>query len=291
MRLFKYRKIARLRRMHYRGAGDRRATPRTVLDYIGAKCGCHMDGSFAKWVPMGNLILNCDLGEHESVAQTERLMALIDAANICCGVHAGSEAKLRSTLELAKRHGVLVGAHPGLVVAGGRGATNPSVAAFDALLRDQLASFADIAGEVGVPVHYVKLHGTLYHAVERVPELAEVFLRQMQSMQPKLGIFALAGGSFAPLARAAGLRVWEELFADRGYSADGQLMPRGQPGAVIDEVTVAVKRIQRWRERGTMAVDGGPSIPLTGETLCVHSDSPHALTLLASLRRIVGRSR
>ena len=237
---------------------------------------------------MGKLILNCDLGEHESVAQTERLMALVDAANICCGVHAGSEAKLRSTLELTKRHGVLVGAHPGLAFAGGRGAALPSAAAFDALLCDQLKSFARVAAEVGVPVRYVKLHGTLYHAVERVPALAEVFLRQIQSMQSPLGIFALAGGAFAPLARAAGVRVWEELFADRGYTADGQLMPRGQAGAVIDEVTVAVERIQRWRESGTMVVDGGPSIPLTGETLCVHSDSPHALTLLASLRRIVG---
>ena len=237
---------------------------------------------------MGKLILNCDLGEHESVAQTKRLMALVDAANICCGVHAGSEAKLRSTLELAKRHGVLVGAHPGLAVAGGRGAAVPSAAAFDALLCDQLTSFAGIAAEVGVTVRYVKLHGTLYHAVEHVPALAEVFVSQMQSMQPSFGIFALAGGTFAPFARAAGIRVWEELFADRGYSADGQLMPRGQPGAVIDEVKLAVERMQRWRERGAMAVDGGSSIPLSGETLCVHSDSPHALPMLASLRRILG---
>ena len=237
---------------------------------------------------MGALILNCDLGEHECAAQTERLMALVGAANICCGVHAGSEVKLRSTLELAKRYGVRVGAHPGLADAGGRGAALPSVAAFDALLCDQLESFVRVAAEVGVQVSYVKLHGTLYHAVEQAPELAEVFLRRIQSMQPSLAIFALAGGTFAPLARASGIRVWEELFADRGCTADGQLMPRGQAGAVIEEVAVAVGRIQQWMESGQMSVDGGQSIPLAGETLCVHSDSPHALQLLASLRRLVG---
>ena len=237
---------------------------------------------------MRKLILNCDLGEHEGVAQTERLMALVDAANICCGVHAGSEAKLRSTLKLAKRHGVLVGAHPGLALAGGRGATYPSAAAFDALLCDQLTRFARVAAEVGVPVRYVKLHGTLYHAVERVPALAEVFVQRLESKHPSLGIFALPGGSDAPLARAAGIRVCEELFADRAYSADGELMPRGQPGAVIEELAVAVGRIQQWLESGKMAVDGSQSIPLLGETLCVHSDSPHALQLLAALGRLVG---
>jgi UPF0271 protein len=236
---------------------------------------------------MGALILNCDLGEDECVAQTERLMALVGAANICCGAHAGSLEKTRATLELAKRYSVRVGAHPGLEFAGGRGAALPSVAAFDALLRDQLESFARVAAEVGVLVSYVKLHGTLYHAVEQAPELAEVFLRRIQLMQPSVGIFALAGGTFAPLARASGIRVWEDLFADRGYTADGQLMPRGQACAVIDEVAVAVERIQQWLESGQMAVEGGQSIALTGETLCVHSDTPHALQLLASLGRLV----
>jgi UPF0271 protein len=237
---------------------------------------------------MAELLLNCDLGEHESVVQTERLMARIDAANVCCGVHAGSAAKLRSTLELAKRYAVRVGAHPGLAVAGGRGATYPSVAEFDALLCDQLDRFVAVAAAVGVPVSYVKLHGTLYHAVERVPALAEVFLRRMQSMRPTVGVFALAGGTFAPLARASGLRVWEELFADRGYTADGQLVARDQPGAVLDEVALATQRIQQWLEHGQMVVEGGRAISLAAETLCVHSDSPHALPLLAALRRILG---
>jgi UPF0271 protein len=237
---------------------------------------------------MGVLVLNCDLGEDECVAQTERLVALVGAANICCGAHAGSLEKTRATLALAKRYGVLVGAHPGLAVAGGRGAALPSAAAFDALLCDQLESFTRIAAEVGVPVSYVKLHGTLYHAVEQAPELAEVFLQRIQSMQPSVAIFALAGGTFAARARASGIRVWEELFADRGYTADGQLMPRGQADAVIDEVAVAVARIQQWLESGKMAVEGGQSILLTGETLCVHSDSPQALPLLASLRRLIG---
>ncbi len=237
---------------------------------------------------MGRFILNCDLGEHESAKQTERLMALVDAANVCCGAHAGGEAKTRSTLELAKRYGVLVGAHPGLAVAGGRGAVLPSVQAFDALLCDQLESFCRIASEVGVAVCYVKLHGTLYHAVEQAPELAEVFLQRIKSMDTSVGIFALAGGTFAPIARASGLRVWEELFADRGYTADGHLVPRDQPGAVIEDLPVAVDRIQQWLDSGKLPVGDGQLMPLHGDTLCVHSDSPEALKLLEALRPIVG---
>jgi UPF0271 protein len=233
---------------------------------------------------MGKLILNCDLGENESAAQTERLMARVGAANICCGVHAGSLEKTRATLELAKRYGVLVGAHPGLAVAGGRGTDLPNADEFRSLLDDQLGSFLCLAKKVGVAVRYVKLHGSLYHAVEQDDQLAEVYLRRIKSMDTCVGIFSLAGGRVVPLAREAGIRVWEEVFADRGYTAEGQLVPRDQPDALIDGVPVAVERIREWGTSGMMPTSDGGSVSLRAETVCVHSDSPDALQLLEALR-------
>jgi len=153
---------------------------------------------------MGELILNCDLGEDECAAQTEQLMALVGAANICCGVHAGSAAKTRATLELAKRYGVMVGAHPGLAIAGGRGSELPSAVELDALLQEQLGCFLRIAGEVDVPVRYVKLHGTLYHAVEQDDALADVTVGMIKALDNSVGIFSLAGGRLAQLARRKG---------------------------------------------------------------------------------------
>ena len=236
---------------------------------------------------MGKVILNCDLGESESAAQTERLMALVGAANICCGVHAGSEAKTRATLELAKCYGVMVGAHPGLSVDGGRGAALPSVVELGALLDAQLSSFISIANEVDVPVSYVKLHGTLYHAVEANPELAEVLVSRIKAMDTNMGMFCLAGGAFAVTTRATGIRVWEELFADRAYTADGGLMPRGQDGAVIETVSEAVERMRRWLNAGEMPTSEGEGVKLRAETVCVHSDSPNSVQLLEALGELL----
>ncbi len=234
------------------------------------------------------MISNCDLGENESSEQTERLMSLVGAANICCGVHAGSLEKTRATLELAKRYGVMVGAHPGLSADGGRGAALPSAAELDALLHEQLGDLLRIADEVAVPVSYVKLHGTLYHAVEADPKLAEVYLSCIKSMDTQLGVFCLAGGVFPEVARSAGVKVWEELFADRGYSIDGSLMPRGQAGAVIEDVSVAVERLCAWLATGAMPAGEGGSIALNAQTVCVHSDSPSSLELLVALGELLG---
>ena len=233
---------------------------------------------------MGEILLNCDLGENESAEQTERLMARVGAANICCGVHAGNLEKTRATLELAKRFGVLVGAHPGLAVAGGRGGKLPSVSELDALLQQQFGSFLALAGEVDVPVSYVKLHGTLYHAVEQDDALAAVYLHRIKSMDTSVGVFSLAGGKVARAARAADIRVWEEAFADRGYMESGQLVSRDQPCALIDGVPAAVERLRQWQQTGAMPTVDGGSVAFKAETVCVHSDSPDALQLLEALR-------
>lgn len=233
---------------------------------------------------MGRLLLNCDLGEHEPEKLTRALMRCVDAANICCGVHAGSLEKTRGTLQLAKEYGVKVGAHPGMAVAGGRGGQWPSPESFADLLCRQLGTFFEAAESVGAPVHHVKLHGSLYSAVELDSALAKVYLRQLQLLKG-VKVFTLSGGSFAECATAAGIEVVPELFADRGYRANGMLVPRSEPGALLHSVDSAVDRVRVWQETGAMPVAGGQTCSLSGGTLCVHSDSPQALELLHALRQ------
>lgn len=231
---------------------------------------------------MARLILNCDLGENESPEQTAGLMAQVGAANICCGVHAGSLAKTTSTIQLANEAGVMIGAHPGLAGSGGRGGDLPSSAEFEVLLIAQVDGFCEIAAGFGAQVRYVKLHGSLYHAVEVDAALRAVFLRFMLD-RPALGVFALAGGLCAREAAAQGVQVWAEAFADRGYLDNGGLVPRGELGAILGTVD-AVERVREWLSTDRMPAIGGASIPLKANTLCVHADSPGAVDLLVSLR-------
>jgi UPF0271 protein len=233
---------------------------------------------------MEPLIINADLAEDEPDALTKALMGLIDAANICCGVHAGSLAKTAAALALARDAGVRVGAHPGMVAGGGRAGGLPAPAEFAKLLDRQVGSFRDLAARAGVAVGHVKLHGTLYHAVEADEALARVFLEFLANESGDLEVFALAGGRFAPLARAAGVRVIEEAFAERGYLACGRLVPRGQPGAVLVDPAAVVERLAHWRSSGQMRTLDGTSFPLAARTLCVHADNPQALGILRALR-------
>jgi UPF0271 protein len=233
---------------------------------------------------MEPLIINADLAEDEPHALTKALMGLIDAANICCGVHAGSAAKTALALALARDAGVQVGAHPGMAAGGGRAGGVPAPAEFAELLERQVGSFRALAARAGVAVGHVKLHGTLYRAVEADAALAQVLLEFLANKAGDLEVFALAGGRFAPIARAAGVAVLEEAFAERGYLAGGRLVPRGQPGAVIVDPAAVVGRLAQWRASGLMPAIGGTSFPLTAETLCVHADNPQALEILRALR-------
>lgn len=234
---------------------------------------------------MDPLILNCDLGEDEPLELTARLLARVDAASIGCGVHAGSPEKTRATIELALDAGVLIGAHPGLPTEGGRGIARPSLPEFRRLLETQVGRFQACARALGRPADYVKLHGTLYHAVEADRGMGTAYVEFLRQQSPKPAVFALAAGRLAQAAESAGLRVYHEAFADRAYQQDGSLLPRSLPGSVLS-ANEALERFRRWREQGTVPSVSGECIPLIAGTLCVHGDSPDAIHLLGQLHKL-----
>ncbi|WPJ96374.1 5-oxoprolinase subunit PxpA [Coraliomargarita algicola] len=232
---------------------------------------------------MAPIILNCDLGEDESLEQTEQLLALIDAANIGCGFHAGSPEKTGASIELALKHKLRIGAHPGLPHAGGRGHILPTAKEFQHLLEQQFSSFQATAHALGTRAEYIKLHGSLYHAVETQPDLSAVYIHFLRQQVQPVAIFALAGGEFAQAAEAAGLSVVHEAFADRDYLPDGSLVPRVEQGAVLSQ-SEALERLASWQKNGKIPTRGGVPISLAADTLCVHGDSPDALELIRNIR-------
>ena len=231
-------------------------------------------------------MLNCDLGENESLEQTEQLLALIDAANIGCGYHAGSPDKTRASIERALKYGVKIGAHPGLALEGGRGQTLPTATEFRDLLEVQIASFQSSTQALGTRASYIKLHGSLYHAVETQPALAAVYIEFLQQQTPAIATFALAAGQFARMASKAGLCVLQEAFADRAYRPDGSLVPRTEQGAVLTHGE-AQSRLKIWFQTGQIPTCGGQPITLSADTLCVHGDSPGALKLIRDIGAVL----
>jgi 5-oxoprolinase (ATP-hydrolysing) subunit A len=207
--------------------------------------------------------INADLGENEPPARTAELMAIIDLANIACGVHAGTPERMRDCVGQALEHGVAIGAHPGLATEFGRGAVGIDAVGLARLVRDQAGLLVKLA-----PLHHIKLHGALYHAVERSPGLAEVYVRVVQDFFPGVVIVAFASGLVLPAALAAGLPVLAEVFAERSYRTDGSLVPRGEPGDLIEEPAAVLEQLPKLR----------------GDTICIHADSPNAVAIARSVR-------
>jgi UPF0271 protein len=240
--------------------------------------------------------LNCDLGEGEGPDRAAALMAQVDSANIACGGHAGDDASMRWCLETAARLGVRAGAHPGFPSRqdfgrGQAGASGLTVAGLEQLLAEQVGRLADHAARAGVGLRHVKLHGALYHAVERDETLAGAYLSLMASRWPGLRVFALAGGVVERQAAhgGSGVEVWAEGFLDRGYQDDRTLVPRGDPGAMLENPGSVVERVKDLRERGGCRSVSGRWLELRPRTLCVHGDGARALEFLEAIRGVMTR--
>lgn len=215
--------------------------------------------------------LNADLGE--GAGTDEALMPLVTSANICCGEHAGSDETTLVALRLAKAHGVVVGAHPGYPDRSnfGRVAIGEATPAIAASVRRQLDTFRDHAETCGVPVAYVKPHGALYNQAMADDRFASLVLDAVAPFGwPLLG---LPESELESACLLAGHPFVREGFADRRYNPDGTLVPRTEPGAVLRDANAVVEQVIRLVESERV------------HTVCVHGDTPDAVTLVAAVRR------
>lgn len=232
--------------------------------------------------------LNCDMGESFglwNMGQDEAIMPYISSANIACGFHAGDPGTMRRTVALAIEHGVAIGAHPGLPDREGFGRRSMRVSASEVydLIVVQIGALAGVAASQGARLHHVKVHGALYHQTAHDAALADALARAVRDVDEGLLLLAQAGSTLVSVARTLGLKVGEEVFADRGYQDDGHLMPRNLPGAMIEQLDLAIVQALGLIQERAVWTSAGKHLALNADTLCIHGDQPQALVFAQGL--------
>lgn len=237
----------------------------------------------------GTIDLNCDLGESFgawTMGQDEAVLPFVTSANVACGFHAGDPQVMLATVRAAARHGVGIGAHVALPDLQGFGRREMKVTPDEAYAFTlyQLGALDGVARACGVRVAHVKPHGALYNMAARDAALSTAIASAVAAFDRGLVLFGLAGSALVAAGRATGLAVAEEAFADRGYEPDGQLTPRSQPGAVIEDPAQAAAQALGIALRGEVVARGGGVVPVRADTICVHGDRPQAATFARALR-------
>ncbi|HZH44935.1 MAG TPA: 5-oxoprolinase subunit PxpA [Lysobacter sp.] len=233
---------------------------------------------------MRSIDLNCDLGE--GCGDDAAIVPWITSASIACGGHAGDEHTMRATLRLCRRHGVAAGAHPAYEDREhfGRRELEPAPDALRHSLQAQIQRLRAIADAEGVRLAHVKPHGALYNRAARDAAVADVIVEAVRAVDPALALFALSGSVLAERGAHAGLRVAHEAFVERGYGADGHLLPRGTPGAVLETVDAAVAQA-RALVAGRLRARHGAPLTVRADTLCLHGDRADAAAFARALHQ------
>ncbi|MCW3479984.1 5-oxoprolinase subunit PxpA [Neisseriaceae bacterium JH1-16] len=221
--------------------------------------------------------LNADLGE--GAGHDEAILEYISSANIACGWHAGDADTMRQCVRWALARGVAIGAHPSYPdrqYFGRTEMTLPPDSVYTSVLY-QIGALQAIARGEGTRLHHVKPHGALYNQAAHDPLLAEAIVAAVQAADPALRLVGLAGSELVQHARAAGLVALDEAFVDRRYRADGTLVPRSAAGALIEDEAEALAQALQLVNGSVTSIDE-QHIAIHADTLCLHGDSPYAVT-------------
>ncbi len=237
--------------------------------------------------------LNSDLGEGFgpwSMGDDATMLSLVNSANIACGGHASDPETMFTTLNLAAKHVVTVGAHPGYNdrEGFGRRIIPMSPNEIGRMVAAQIGALMGIAALAGTKVAYVKPHGALGNLAAADRQVADAIAAAVQMLSPQLAILAISGTALEHAARAATIPVFSEIFADRGYLSNGQLVPRSRPDAMIHDPEIAATRLIHFLETGLMPVVDGEPIQLAAHSICVHGDSPGAVTMARVIKERLG---
>lgn len=233
--------------------------------------------------------LNSDLGEGYgpwTMGDDAQILDCVTSANIACGGHAGDPETMFRTLRLAAHKGVRVGAHPGYAdrEGFGRRVIPMAVDEIGRLVVAQVGALVALARLAGTEVRYVKPHGALGNLAAADRSVAAGIVAAIRGLDPQLAVLAISGTMLEQVAREQGVAVYSEVFADRAYQPNGQLVPRSQPGAVLDDAKEAADRLVGYLRTGRMPVAGGEPIALRADSICVHGDSAHAVEMARHIR-------
>jgi 5-oxoprolinase (ATP-hydrolysing) subunit A len=233
--------------------------------------------------------LNCDLGESfgtYKIGKDEEVLSFISSANVACGFHAGDPHVINQTVQLAKKYGVAIGAHPGFQDLVGFGRRTMAVSPKDVydLVLYQIGALAAFCKAHEVKLSHVKPHGALYNMAAVDANLAEAIAKAVRIFDPTLSLYGLAGSKLIEAGEKYGLHTVSEVFADRTYQPNGTLTPRTQEGAVIHDSNVAIKQVLQMVKEQTVQTTTGEIIPIKADSICVHGDNDHALQFVQELR-------
>lgn len=240
--------------------------------------------------------LNCDMGESYGrwqLGADEEIMPFITSASVACGYHGGDPHVMRRTVDLALASDVAIGAHPSLPDLMGFGRRVMAVSPQE--LKDyicyQTGALREFLRARGAALQHVKAHGILYDMMEREPALAQAACEAVEESGAKdLVMVVLAAGKCDQAARARGLRVASEGFADRAYNADGTLVSRKLPGSLIDDPARAAAQALRMAVEGKVRALDGSELDLDVQTICCHGDTPGAPRIVQAVREALEKA-
>jgi UPF0271 protein len=234
--------------------------------------------------------LNCDLGE--GCSTDEAIMPFISSANIACGYHAGDEATIKKTLSLAKAFRVAVGAHPSYPdrVNFGRKEMDLPIQEIKSLVVEQIQVVQSLAAAVGLKLQHVKPHGALYNKAAKDEATAIAIAEAVYAIDPLLILFGLANSESGKAAKKMGLQFYNEVFADRTYTDQGQLTPRIETNAMITTDEEALRQVMQMLQEETVTSTNGKIIPIHADTICIHGDGEHAASFAKHINSFIKNS-
>ncbi|PYZ96187.1 lactam utilization protein LamB [Alteribacter lacisalsi] len=233
--------------------------------------------------------LNSDLGEsfgNYTIGQDPEVLKLVSSANIACGYHAGDHNVMRATVKLAAASGTGLGAHPGLPDLGGFGRRYIEVEPEDVynMVVYQIGALNAFVQLEGERLQHVKPHGALFNMAAKNRVTADAIARAVRDVDDSLILFGLAGSELVKAGKEHGLKMAQEVFADRSYQPDGTLTPRTEAGSVIEDEAEVTERVLKMIKNGVVTAVDGTEIPIEPDTICVHGDGPKALAFVQNLR-------
>jgi UPF0271 protein len=244
---------------------------------------------------MTTVDLNADLGESFGtwvLGDDEAMLDLVTSANVACGFHAGDALTLHRTVKAAVQRQVTIGAQVGYrdLAGFGRRFMDMEAADLTAEVIYQIGALDGLARSVGGAVRYVKPHGALYHTIVTDRGQAAAVVAAVLAYDPVLPVVGLPGSVFLELAERAGLRPIREAFADRAYTADGALVSRREPCAVLQDPAQIAERVVHLVQHHELIASTGERVAVQADSVCVHGDSPGAVQIASAVRAALAQA-
>lgn len=233
--------------------------------------------------------LNSDLGESYgawTMGDDAAMLAVVSTANVACGFHAGDWSVMQATVDEAVKNGVSIGAHPSYpdLQGFGRRPMTMNAREVEALMAYQIGALMGVAATRGATVTHVKPHGAINNKAATDADLAAAIARGIKGVSKDLIFLAPAGSAMVEAGRRANLPVAQEVFADRNYDDAGNLVPRGQPNAMVHDNDQALANVLRMVQERAIVSVSGKRIPCAVDSICVHGDSAGAVAMARHIR-------